>query len=98
MAAGKIERFVVSLQAAHHQASFQRAHNQCRQFPGIHIGANFSSSPTLFHNRLQTIKPRTTLAALLLAIEGYYHRNRWPYFVAGIHPARARRAGPENSE
>jgi hypothetical protein len=59
MAASKIERLVVSLQAAHHQASFERAHNQCGQFRGINIGANFSSSPPLFDDRLQTIKPRT---------------------------------------
>jgi len=41
MTTGYIPRAVISQQPAHHQAPFERAHNQGRQFPGIDVPAGF---------------------------------------------------------
>ena len=46
MTTGYIPRAVISQQPAHHQAPFERAHNQGRQFPGIDVPAGFPASIT----------------------------------------------------
>src|SRR5205807_8512731 len=55
MTTGYIPRAVISQQPAHHQAPFESAHNQGRQFPGIDVPAGF---------RLRLQQRRTLLVTL----------------------------------
>src|SRR5260370_7207314 len=59
MMAGEIERLFVSLQTCQHEAAFERTGNQCGQFQGIDVRADFASASPLVRNQLATIKPRT---------------------------------------
>src|SRR5580698_7875374 len=59
MTDGKITRFFLLLQTAHHMAAFERAGNQHCQFSTIHTGADFAPSLPLLGDCLHTVKPRT---------------------------------------
>src|SRR5216684_4157325 len=59
MTAGKIERVVLTLQTAYHEASFKGAGDQRGQIAGIDVGTDLASPLSLLGNRLETIQPPT---------------------------------------
>src|ERR1700747_3629970 len=58
MAAGEAKRFVLPLQTAHHQTSFERRNNQSGQFRSTNSGTNLALSLALLDDRFQTTQPR----------------------------------------
>lgn len=67
MAPGPIAWIVLSLQAAHHQSPFERAHDQRGQFRRIDLAADLASSLPFLDNRSEAIKPRVQRVPGLLS-------------------------------